>query len=420
MYEALEAEQSVISCLIQRAESMEETYSLLSPEMFDSGLLGRIYFEFRKAFDDHKGLTLIELHQILEADYPDYEIDSAFKDCVMQQAMPFQIKGFAEVIQRHYKASSIKAMFDRLELKEADIDDQIDRMIADLESLQGGSTSEGSTIAQIAEEYKDKYFNGENESVKFLGVEEIDKLTGGFQGGDLVILAGRPASGKSSLALQWAEMFANQGLRVGYYNLEMQKQAVYERLVAGKSGIEVVRMRKATRFCNEEEEQYKWAVEELLKQDRIVIFSGAKSAADIRKDQREYKFGLIILDYLQLMTPSSRYQGNRAAEVSQISRDLKDIAMSYDVPVLALSQLNRASESRKDKEPMMADIRESGAIEQDASIIFMLWNSDENDRSQKGFKTEKSRAGQCGRVDLVFTGSRMRFELADNVSPFGA
>ena len=183
MYEALEAEQSVISCLIQRAESVEETYSLLSPEMFDSGLLGRIYFEFRKAFDDHKELTLIELHQILAADYPDYEIESAFKDCVMQQAMPFQIKGFAEVIQRHYKASSIKAMIDRMELKEADIDDQIDRMIADLESLQGVSTSEGSTIADITAEYKDKYFNGENESVKFLGVEEIDKLTGGFQGG---------------------------------------------------------------------------------------------------------------------------------------------------------------------------------------------------------------------------------------------
>ena len=420
MYECIEAEEALVSCLISEPESVENVYGMLSPEMFESSILGKMFYEYRKAFDEKKKLTMIELHQIMANDFKDYEISDALGRCVKADAFPFQIRNFAEVIVKHYKASCISAMLSRTEINEADVDKQIEQMIADLESLQGGSTSEGSTIAEITEEYKDKYFNGENESVKFLGVEEIDKLTGGFQGGDLVILAGRPASGKSSLALQWAEMFANQGLKVGYYNLEMQKQAVYERLIAGKSGIEVVRIRKATKFCNEEEKQYKWAVEELSKQDKIVIFTGSKSAADIRKDQREYKFGIIIVDYLQLMIPGSRYQGNRAAEVSQISRDLKDIAMSYDVPVLALSQLNRASESRKDKEPMMADIRESGAIEQDASIIFMLWNSDDNDRSQKGFKTEKSRAGQCGRVDLVFIGAKMRFELADNVSPFGA
>lgn len=419
MYEYIEAEESLISCLMSSPERIEEVYTMLSPEMFESPVLSRSYYEYRNAFDEHRELSIIGLHQLLATEFPDYEITDAITRCATMGAMGFQIKDYAEVIVKHYKKTCVDAILNRLQIKEADVENQIDQMIAELESLRGGAISEGSTIAQITEEYKDKYFNGENESVKFLGVEEIDKLTGGFQGGDLVILAGRPASGKSSLALQWAEMFANQGLKVGYYNLEMQKQAVYERLIAGKSGIEVVRMRKATRFCNEEEEQYKFAVEELSKQDRIVIFTGAKSAADIRKDQREYKFDLIIVDYLQLMVPSSRYQGNRAAEVSQISRDLKDIAMSYDVPLLALSQLNRASESRKDKEPMMADIRESGAIEQDASIIFMLWNSDENDRSQKGFKTEKSRAGQCGRVDLVFNGSRMRFELADNVAPFG-
>ena len=415
-----EAEESLISCLMTEPECIENVISLLSPEMFESAILGRLYFEYRKAFDDRKSLTLPQLKQNLENDYQPYEIDDVLVRCATQAALPFQIKGFAEVIVNHYKAGCVKSIFSRTEIDDAKVDDQIEKMIADLETLRGGSVSEGQTISDIARQYKDQYFNGEKTNVLFLGEEKIDNLAGGFQGGDLAILAGRPASGKSSLAMQWAQVFASQGKRIGYYNLEMQTASVFERLVAGKTGIEIVRLRKATQFLNDEQERYEQAIKELLNQDRIVVFTGAKSAADIRKDQREYGFSAIFVDYLQLMIPSARYQGNRAAEVAQISRDLKSICMDFDIPMLALSQLNRASETRRDKEPMMADIRESGAIEQDASTIFMLWNSDETDRSKKGFKTEKSRAGQCGRVDMVFNGATLTFMLEENVAPFGS
>ena len=418
MYE--ESELGVISCLMQRPECVEDVYSMLAPEMFSAGILGRAYYEFRKAYDNRKGLTLIELHQLLQADYQSYEIEDALKNCALSNAMSFQIKAFAEVLVRHYKASRVGSIMSRMELREADIDDQIAQMIGELESLQGGNVSEGSTIAQITEKYKDQYFNGEEKKLLYLGEEGLDEMTGGFQGGDLVILAARPACGKSALAMQWALIFAQQGKKVGYYNLEMQTQSVFERLVASKTGIEIVRLRKATRFLNDEEEKYTRAISELTREKNVVMFTGAKSAADIRKDQREYGFSIIIIDYLQLMNVANRYQGNRAAEVAEISRDLKGIAMYYDIPILALSQLSRASESRRDREPMMSDIRESGAIEQDASIIFMLWNADEEDRSKKGFKVEKSRAGKCARADLVFDGSHMSFTMADNVAPFGA
>lgn len=419
MYEALEAEQSVISCLIQRPESVEETYSLLSPEMFESGLLGRIYFEFRKAFDDHKGLTLIELHQILAADYPDYEIESAFKDCVMQQAMPFQIRGFAEVIQRHYKASCIKAMIDRLELKEADIDDQIDRMIADLESLQGGETSEGCTVADLVDQFSGDYFTDKEKNLIFLGVEQIDSLTGGFEGGDIILLGARPGCGKSSLAAQWAELIAQQGKKVAYYNLEMQRAAVYERFVAAKSGIEIQRIRRATTFHNDEGELYAAANEELRKQTNITIYNGSKRVSDIRNDVRKTKPSVVIIDYLQLIQVSDRYHGNRAAEVGEISHSLKAIAMDYDVKLICLVQLNRAIESRRDHKPMLSDIRESGDLEQDASIVMFLYDTNETDKSEKCLDVAKSRQGQTGSVPLVFEGARLRFELAENVAPFG-
>lgn len=419
MYEALEAEQSVISCLIQRAESVEDTYSLLSPEMFDSGLLGRIYFEFRKAFDDHKGLTLIELHQILAADYPDYEIESAFKDCVMQQAMPFQIRGFAEVIVRHHKASSIKAMIDRMELKEADIDDQIDRMIADLESLQGGETSNGCTVADLVDQFSGDYFTDKEKNLIFLGVEQIDSLTGGFEGGDIILLGARPGCGKSSLAAQWAELIARQGKKVAYYNLEMQRAAVYERFVAAKSGIEIQRIRRATTFHNNEGELYAAANEELRKQTNITIYNGSKRVSDIRNDVRKTKPEVVIIDYLQLIQVSDRYHGNRAAEVGEVSHSLKAIAMDYDVQLICLVQLNRAIESRRDHKPMLSDIRESGDLEQDASIVMFLYDTNETDKSEKCLDVAKSRQGQTGSVPLVFEGARLRFELAENVAPFG-
>lgn len=419
MYEAIEAEQSVISCLMQRPECIESVYNNISCEMFESGILGRAYLEYRKAYDSRKELTIIELHQNLAADYPSYEIEQALKDCAMMQALPYQINGFATAVVNHYKKTCIDAILQRTEIKDATVDEQLDKMIAELESLHGGSKSEGHTVMKITELYKNDYFCGEKKPLVYLDVEEIDSMTGGFQGGDVVLLGARPSVGKSALAMQWAEAFAKQGKKVGYYNLEMQERSLFERLVASKSGLEITRIRRATKFNNDEEERYGYAIDELEKQENIVLFTGAKSVADIRKDQREYKFDIIIIDYLQLLSVDNRYQGNRAAEVGELSRNLKMLAIYYDIPLLCLSQLNRGSETRSTKEPTMADLRESGSLEQDASIIFLMWNPDPADRSRKMLKTEKSRSGTCGTVELAFSGSMMRFDLADNIAPFG-
>lgn len=419
MYEALEAEQSVISCLIQRTESVEETYSLLSPEMFDSGLLGRIYFEFRKAFDEHKGLTLIELHQILAADYPDYEIESAFKDCVMQQAMPFQIKGFADVIVRHHKASSIKAMIDRMELKEADIDDQIDRMIRELQTLQEGENSDAQTVAEITNRFKDKFGKEKEKPLVEFFISDIDEMVGGLAGGDVCIVAARPAVGKSAFATQLAETMANKGMKVGYYNLEMTSENMYLRFCAAKSGIDIPRIRRALKFNEDEQKRYDKANEELLKQTNLYISSGAKRVSEIRADQRKMKFDVLFVDYLQLVISDSIYQGNRQAEVSDVSRQFKAIAIDFDIPVILLAQLNRVSEAKQGREPQMSELRESGSLEQDASVVALMWNKDENDNTRKGMKIAKSRNGKTGRCDMVFDGSRLSFIPEADEAPFG-
>jgi replicative DNA helicase len=124
-------------------------------------------------------------------------------------------------------------------------------------------------------------------------------------------------------------------------------------------------------------------------------------------------YDIIIIDYLQLLKADNTYRGNRAAEVGEISRAIKNLAMELNIPIIALSQLNRASMGRDDKEPTMSELREAGNIEQDASVIMLLWNIDENDKSKKGCKIEKNRQGECGKIVMRFNGDTMRFEETD-------
>ena len=414
-----EAEESLISCLMAEPECIENVIDDLSPEMFESSILGRLYYEYRKAYEDKKSLTLVQLHQNLEPDYPIYEIEEIIKRCAVMNALPFQIKGFAEVISKHYKAGCIKALLSRTEIEDAKVDDQLEKMIAELETLRDNKESDGLTVAELAEQYEGEYFNDKEKGILFLGIDQLDCLTGGWQGGDVIYFGARPGTGKSAMAMEWAEIFAKQGKTVYYYNLEMQNAACFERAVAAKSGIEITRIRRATKFCNDEQVRYQKAVAELKQQTGIKIITGSRKIADIRADVRKNHPNLVIIDYLQLITCDDRYKGNRTMEVSQISHDIKNIATTYNIPVLCLAQLNRSVDSRRDHKPVLSDLRESGDLEQDGSVVYFLYNSNEEDRSEKILNVAKSRQGTLGDVPMKFFGAAMHFELAENVAPFG-
>lgn len=414
-----EAEEGLISCIMSRPECIEDVYGTISPEMFDSPIYSRMYFEYRNAYDNRRELTLPELHQCLAAEFPDYEIQEAIKCCATQQALSFQIGGYAKAVCNHYKKTAVDAILNRLELSEGIIDSQVERLIADLELLNGEDESEGFTVAELAEKYEGEYFNDKEKDILFLDIEQLDALTGGWQGGDVIYLGARPGTGKSAMAMEWAEIFARQGKKVYYYNLEMQNAACFERAVAAKSGIEITRIRRATKFCNDEQERYQKAIAELKKQNGIKIITGGRRISDIRSDVRKNRPNLVIIDYLQLVTCDDRYKGNRTMEVSQISHDIKNIATTFGIPVLCLCQLSRAVDSRRDHKPMLSDLRESGDLEQDASIVYFLYNTNEEDRSEKTLVTAKSRQGTLGEVPMIFYGNSMHFELAENVAPFG-
>ena len=419
MFEYIEAEESLISCLMMRGDAIEDIYGQLSAEMFESGVLGKAYMEYSKAFDEKRELAIDELFQRMSAaGFEDYEINDAIARCAGKSAMAYQIKSYANVIQNHFKKKQIDKILGSMEIKDGNVDEQIDKIMSELDGVRGGKKNEGHTVADIAKEYGDRYFKDRENTLILLNEEGIDNLTGGFEGGDLIILGARPSVGKSALAAQWSWEFARQGLKVGYYNCEMQESALLERFIAAKTAISVTRVRLAKAFVNDEEARYRKAMEELLKQDKITIFTGAKTVNEIRNDMRHYKFDIIIIDYLQLLIVDDRYRGNRAAEVSELSQAIKRLAMDFKIPIIALSQLNRVSEGRQTKEPQLSDLRESGSLEQDASIVFFLWNKDETDRSLKGFKTSKSRYGIVDRYDLIFDGSKMSFKPECKATPF--
>lgn len=186
--------------------------------------------------------------------------------------------------------------------------------------------------------------------------------------------------------------------------------------LAGKmnnSGVFVNRIRRAVRFLGDEKERFEMANKSLSK-FQILISSGTKTISQIRNECRHQELDCIVIDYLQLVKADVRYQ-SRASEVGAISKAIKALAMELNIPIIALSQLNRTSEMRDTKEPTMGELREAGDIEQDASIIILLWNLDSEDKTRKGLKVDKNRQGETGRIVYRFDGGKMRFCETDEI-----
>lgn len=249
------------------------------------------------------------------------------------------------------------------------------------------------------------------------GFYDLDAMTSGFQRSDLVIIAGRPAMGKTSFSLNVAVNIAKEHrLPVAVFSLEMSKEQLVQRLLAGEAQIESNRLRSG-RLTQSDMEPLINAVESLsdvpLFIDDTANLTVAQMRSQARKLQAEQggKLGLILLDYLQLMEGGS---DNRVQEISKITRSLKGLARELNVPILALSQLSRGVEARTNKRPMMSDLRESGSIEQDADLIIMLYrdsyyNPDSPDHDIAEVIITKHRNGPTGTVKLIFQPELTKF-----------
>lgn len=249
------------------------------------------------------------------------------------------------------------------------------------------------------------------------GFHDLDEMTSGFQSGDLVIVAGRPSMGKTSFSMNIAEHVAlRENKTVAIFSLEMPKAQLVSRMLSGIGRIPFQRIRSG-KLAGDDWDKLTAAAGKLHASEKIIIDDTSsigimEMRTSLRRIRRMYGLDLVIVDYLGLMTGTGE---NRTQEVSNISRGLKAIAKDFNVPLIALSQLSRGVENRNDKRPTMADLRDSGAVEQDADTVMFVYRDevydpDTKDKGTAEIIVRKQRNGPIGDVRLTFLGEYTRFE----------
>jgi len=291
-----------------------------------------------------------------------------------------------------------------------------------------GFQSMDQLVVQLIDRVTELHENGAEEVTGVrTGFYDLDRMTAGLQAGDLIVLAARPSMGKTAFALNIAENVAVQeGLPVAVFSMEMGASQLALRMVGSLGRIDQTHLRTG-KLGDDEWGRLSEAVDRLKNANVFIDETPALNSAELRARARRQarqcgKLGLIVIDYLQLMSGSSSSEENRATEIGEISRGLKALAKELQCPVIALSQLNRSVESRNDKRPMMSDLRESGAIEQDADVIMFIYRDDYYNKESKEpgiaeIVIGKQRNGPVGFVKLTFLKPLTRF---DNLAPGSA
>lgn len=404
-------EQALIGALMMDSGVIKDCGSLRA-DMFEDPLMGRIYLEYQRAYDFGYPANIVTLSANIPEIPRDVLLDR-LKACADASITSAAAGKYAEAVHGTYKARKAAQIVNSVQFTPVEAGRQIGNLLNELEALQEDDRPKARSLSQIIDESAQEYFTDIKKPRLYTGFPQLDECLRGLEGGDVIVIGARPAVGKSAFVTQILMHLGQQGKRVLLYNLEMREAQVYERMLSRLSGIRLNRIRRGKSFLGDEQARFQTANAELKKLD-IWISSRAKTVPEIRGECRNMGADCIIIDYLQLIRADRKYT-NRAAEVGDISKGIKALAMELNRPVIVLSQLNRLSEGRGTQEPTMAELRESGDIEQDASVIILLWNVDNNDKSQKGLKVEKNRQGELVKIRMQFLGETMTFRELDEV-----
>ena len=445
---SIEAEQSVIGGLLLENEALDKIADILSAADFYQHDHKTIFEHIVKLIEKNRPADIVTVAESLESTTELSQIGGIAYLGALAQNTPTaaNIRRYAEIVrERHVMRKLVTVGSGIAESAYSPNGRDAQQLLDEAESkifqiAEGGQRSGQGfqdikvLLPQVAERI-DMLFSRDNPSdVTGLptGFSDLDSMTSGFQGGDLVIVAGRPSMGKTAFSINIAENVAlDTGLPVAIFSMEMASTQLAMRMIGSVGRLDQHRMRTG-KLEDEDWEKLTTALGKLNEAPIFIDEGAALSSFDVRARSRRLhrqcgKLGLIVVDYLQLMAaPAGRQGENRATEISEISRSLKALAKELDCPVVALSQLNRSVEQRPDKRPVMSDLRESGAIEQDADLILFIYrdevyNPDSTDKGTAEIIIAKQRNGPIGRVRLTFIGEHTRFEnfanagyMADN------
>jgi replicative DNA helicase len=433
---SIEAEQSLLGALLLDNGAFDKVADLVSAEDFYRDDHRRIYRHIVKLIDQAKPADMVTVSDSIESSEDKDKIGGNAYLGALAQNTPsaLHVRRYAEIVrdksvQRRLAQVSTEIAETALTPSGKDVAQMLDE--AEARIMEVGEKGQRGTqgfeqiqpvLARVFERV-DFLFRRDNKSdVTGLptGFYDLDKQTAGLQEGDLVIVAGRPSMGKTAFALNIAEHVAvGNGIPVAVFSMEMGSTQLASRLLGSIARVDQQKLRTGN-LTDEEWSQLSGAMEKLHSAPMFIDETGGLNSLELRTRARRIhrqcgKLGLIVVDYLQLMSGTSDGE-NRATEVSEISRSLKALAKELKCPVVALSQLNRALESRNEKRPMMSDLRESGAIEQDADLILFVYRDEvySPDKPEAKGRAEiiigKQRNGPIGKVDLTFLGQYTRFE----------
>ncbi len=428
--QSIEAEKAVLGCMLINPDAVPRAINILTKNSFYDPKHSKIFECMLSLFEDNNKIDNISLTDALEKSGFLEEIGGVYFLTGLSSDAPSaeNVEYYAKIVKeketlRTIINTSVKMSEKAYESHDdaLEILDSAEQTLFDLS--QDAQRGRFEPIEPILHNVLDNWGNRKKGTLTGIptGFYDLDDLLSGFQKSDLIICAGRPSMGKTALALNIARNAAVEyGHKVGIFSLEMSNSQLVERLITGEAKVDSHLVRTG-KLPKNEWKKLAEAAGPLSEASIFIDDTAGLNIMDLRAKARqlkaEHKIELLVVDYIQLLHAGSRIE-SRQQEISFISRSLKALAKDLDIPVLALSQLSRAVENRTDHRPIMSDLRESGAIEQDADIILFIYrkyvySKNEEDRGLGELILSKHRNGPTGNVEVSFIDKYARFENLD-------
>ena len=425
---SMEAEQSVIGSMIMSQEAIAVAEEILVPEDFYAKQHAMLFEAMVQLFNEGQAVDLVTLQSRLELNGAPPELCSIefIRELVSAVPTSANAKYYAEIVKEKAVLRKIIKITEEISAKcylgHEDVEEiltETEKQVFDLVQTRGVSDYE--PIRTVVTRSLDKIEAASKTNGCVTGVPsgfiDLDRKTAGFQPSDLVLIAARPAMGKPAFVLNLAEYICfRKGFSAAIFSLEMSKEQLVNRLLAQESKVDAQNIR--TGNLSDSDWNKLMVSAGVVGNSKLIIddtssISISELRSKCRKFKAEHDIGIIIIDYLQLMTAGGK-QESRQQEISTISRSLKGLARELNVPVIALSQLSRAVEGRPDKRPMLSDLRESGAIEQDADMVMFLYRDeyyhpDTEEKNVAEVIIAKQRHGTVGTVKLLWLPNYTKF-----------
>ena len=429
---SIEAERTVIGALLMDPDAIIKVTDFLRPEDFYDPVMKMIFQAMFDLYQDHKPIDFVTVSTKLADNKKVQEIGGSAFLAEIASEVPtsshaYQYGQIVKSKAMHRRIIQAGQGITALGYEESravpELLEEVEKSVFSITNsyLKDKFMHIRDVLDERYERFAELHESDEEETSKGVptGFSSLDAKLSGLQPSDLIIIAARPSMGKTSFALNLAQNAAIKfGKSVGVLSLEMSKEQLVDRMFASMLGVDSWKLQKG-KLDDSDFQNMGAIMDEMSKAsifiDDSVISSMPELRAKSRRLQMEHGLDLLVIDYLQLMsTGNNSYAGNRVQEISEISRALKQLARELHVPIIALSQLSRAVETRPGNIPQLSDLRDSGSIEQDADVVIMMYREDyyEEDSDRPGLTDiyiRKHRNGPVGRVELMFKKEQMRF-----------